>query len=106
MHNLIIPLVTYVIAFATILGYQAFTDSQLDDHIEQAIAASLEEEHQGRLNVELMATHEVNKGYGICGEYALASSAGSGRVFFYSKVSEQVTLGADSQRYRANCLGH
>ncbi|MDW5378514.1 hypothetical protein R6258_16465 [Halomonas sp. HP20-15] len=103
MHNLIIPLATCVIAFAAIFGYQAFSDSQLDERIEQAIAASLASERRDPIKVELTAMHEVNKGYGVCGEYALASPTDSGGAFFYSKVSERVTLGADSERYRANC---
>jgi len=105
MHNLIIPFVTCVIAFAAIFGYQAYTDSQLDEHIAQAIAASLDDDREGVPRVELKAIHEVNKGYGICGEYALAATPDSGGAFFYSKVSERVTLDADSERYRANCDG-
>ncbi len=105
MHNLIIPLITCVLAFAAIFGYQAYTDSQLDEHIAQAIAASLDGERPDELKVELTNTHEVNKGYGICGEYSLASPANSGGVFFYSEVNERVTLGADDPRYQANCGG-
>ncbi|MEA3251499.1 MAG: hypothetical protein U9Q35_07990 [Pseudomonadota bacterium] len=103
MHNLIIPLVTCIIAFAAIFGYQAYTDSQLDEHIERAIAASLDSEQRDEPKVELTTTREVNKGYGICGEYTLAAPPGGDGAFFYSKVSERVTLDADSARYRANC---
>lgn len=106
MHNLIIPLVTCVIAFAAIFGYRAYNDSQLDGHIEQAIAASLDSERSGELKVELTTLHEVNKGYGVCGAYTLASPEDKSGAFFYSKVSERVTLGIDSERYRANCEDH
>ncbi|WP_136066253.1 hypothetical protein [Modicisalibacter radicis] len=103
MHNLIIPLVTCVIAFAAIFGYQAYTDSQLDEHIERAIATSLAGERPGEIEVELTATHAVNKGYGVCGTYTLASPEDDSDAFFYSKVSEHVTLGVDARDYRANC---
>ncbi|KXS39837.1 MAG: hypothetical protein AWU55_212 [Halomonadaceae bacterium T82-2] len=99
MHNLIVPSLVILIAAAVIFGGQAIQESRLDDHIADAIAATLDKDA-----VEVTAMREVNKGYGICGQYRLPG--GEPAAFFYNKVNEHLALGSDSRRYRNNCRTH
>lgn len=99
MHNLYIPVVAILLAFAIIFGGQALSDSQVDDDIKSLIASQL----GGEDEIELQATREIQKGYGVCGEYRVAGQHHSFSPFYYSKVNERVTLGAESERYQRHC---
>ena len=39
MHNVYVPVVAILLVFGAIFGYQAFSDSQVDDDVAQLIAA-------------------------------------------------------------------
>ncbi|MDH4573870.1 hypothetical protein [Salinicola acroporae] len=99
MHNLYIPVAAILLAFAIIFGGQALSDSQVDDDIKSLIASQLD----GDDEIELQAMKEIQKGYGVCGEYRVAGQDHSFSPFYYSKVNERVTLGAESDRYRRHC---
>ncbi|OLO04779.1 MULTISPECIES: hypothetical protein [Salinicola] len=99
MHNLYIPVVAILVAFAIIFGGQAVLDSQVDDDIESLILRQLDVEG----DIELQATKEVQKGYGVCGLYQVVGQDQGALPFYYSKVNERVTLDAESERYRRHC---
>lgn len=99
MHNLYIPVVAILVAFAIIFGGQAISDSHVDDDIKQLISQQVDTDGE----IELSALEEVQKGYGVCGRYRLADSASATLPFYYSKVNERVSLGADSSGYQRQC---
>ncbi|MDF3920114.1 hypothetical protein P3W43_14750 [Salinicola salarius] len=99
MHNLYIPVIAILAAFAIIFGGQAISDSHVDDDIKSLISKQLGVDSE----IELQAMKEVQKGYGVCGLYQIANQDQSFAPFYYSKVNERVTLDAESERYRRHC---
>ena len=99
MHNLWIPVVAILAVAGLIFGGQAYTGAQRDARIAATIAERLD----SQAPAEISNLTRVNKGYGVCGDYALAS-AESGR-FYYNSALQSLTLGTDSPQYRDNCAG-
>ena len=99
MHNLYIPVIAILAAFAIIFGGQAISDSHVEDDIKSLISKQLGVDSE----IELQAMKEVQKGYGVCGLYQIADQDQSFAPFYYSKVNERVTLDAESERYRRHC---
>lgn len=99
MHNLYIPVVAILVAFAIIFGGQAISDSRVDDDIKVLISQEIGTEGE----VELSSMKEVQKGYGVCGLYQQVEGKDGSRPFYYSKVNERVTLDAESRTYRRQC---
>ncbi|WP_110630565.1 hypothetical protein [Salinicola salarius] len=99
MHNLYIPVIAILAAFAIIFGGQAISDSHVDDDIKSLLSKQLGVDSE----IELQAMKEVQKGYGVCGLYQIADQDQSFAPFYYSKVNERVTLDAESERYRRHC---
>ena len=101
MHNLYIPVIAILAAFAIIFGGQAISDSRVDEDIKTLISQQLGVDSE----IELQAMKEVQKGYGMCGQYRIADQGQRFVPFYYSKVNERVTLDADAERYRRHCGG-
>ena len=101
MHNLYIPVIAILAAFAIIFGGQAISDSRVDEEIKSLISKQLGVDSE----IELQAMKEVQKGYGVCGQYQVADQGQRFVPFYYSKVNERVTLDADAERYRRHCGG-
>jgi len=101
MHNLYIPVIAILVAFAIIFGGQAISDSGIDDDIKALISQRIGVDGE----IELRAMKEVQKGYGVCGLYQTADQRQRSLPFYYSKVNERVTLDAESERYRRHCDG-
>ncbi|MGQ7249823.1 hypothetical protein ACUN9Y_21125 [Halomonas sp. V046] len=99
MHNLLIPGAMIVITSVVFIGAQILSVGGLDEDIQRSIATSLDTDDM----VTLEAMQEVNKGYGVCGQYRVADAPNSPEPFFYSKVDASVELDSDSRRYRASC---
>ncbi|WP_110657651.1 hypothetical protein [Salinicola halimionae] len=99
MHNLYIPVVAILVAFAIIFGGQAISDSHVDDDIKSLISAGLDTDDE----IELTAIKEVQKGYGVCGDYKTTAQREKALPFYYSKVNERVVLDTDSRSYKRHC---
>lgn len=99
MHNLYIPVVAILVAFAIIFGGQAISDSHVDDDIKALISQQVD----AGGGIELSSMREVQKGYGVCGLYEMTDQAIGSRPFYYSKVNERVTLDTESKSYRRQC---
>lgn len=97
MHNLWIPVVAIFVVAGLIFGGQAYSEAQRDAHIAETIAERLD----SQAPVEISHLRQVNKGYGVCGDYAL-SGAESGR-FYYNSNTKQLALGTDAPLYQDNC---
>lgn len=97
MHNLWIPVVAIVVVAGLIFGGQAYSEAQRNAHIAETTSERLDS--QAPAEISNLAT--VNKGYGVCGDYAL-SSAESGR-FYYNSNTKQLALGTDDPLYHDNC---
>ncbi|MBB3143341.1 hypothetical protein [Halomonas organivorans] len=97
MHNLWIPVVAILLVAGLIFGGQMVSDANRDDEIAARIAERLDT----RDDIELIRVREVNKGYGLCGEYLRASRPAE--PFYYQTVSETLTLDAEAPLYRENC---
>lgn len=99
MHNLYIPVVAILVAFAIIFGGQAISDSHVDDDIKTLILQQVDAKGE----IVLSSMNEVQKGYGVCGRYQTAGQSTNLLPFYYSKVNERVTLDADAKAYRRHC---
>ncbi|MFM9271032.1 hypothetical protein ACJ7V3_12305 [Halomonas elongata] len=99
MHNLWIPFVAILAVAGLIFGGQAYSKAQRDAHIAATIAERLD----SNAPAEISRLARVNKGYGVCGDYALPS-AEFGR-FYYNSATERLSLGTDAPLYRDNCAG-
>ncbi|MCE3026461.1 hypothetical protein [Salinicola sp. DM10] len=97
MHNVYVPVVAILLVFGAIFGYQAFSDSQVDDDVAQLIAAQ-----RGVEKVEMKDLQSVQKGYGLCGEYR-AEGETAYAPFYYSQVNEQVTLDTQAKVFQKYC---
>ena len=97
MHNLWIPVVAILLAAGLIVGAELVSDARRDDHIAAAIAERLDTNER----VDLSHLTEVNKGYGLCGDYALPG--GPTARFYYHTVTERLALGDAAPLYRDNC---
>lgn len=97
MHNLWIPVVAIFVVAGLIFGSQAYSEAQRDAHIAETISERLNS--QAPAEISNLAT--VNKGYGVCGDYAL-SGAESGR-FYYNSNTKRLAVGTDAPLYRDNC---
>ncbi|WNL38294.1 hypothetical protein RN347_13260 [Halomonas sp. PAMB 3264] len=97
MHNLWIPVVAIVVVAGLIFGSQAYSEAQRDAHISEAISQRLDRQTPAEIS-NLMS---VNKGYGVCGDYAL-SGAETGR-FYYNSATERLAVGSDEALYQDNC---
>ncbi|MGO2393024.1 MAG: hypothetical protein ACTH69_13135, partial [Halomonas sp.] len=69
-----------------IFGGQAYSEAQRDTHI----AASIPERLGSQTQADIPHLKRVNKGYGVCGDYAL-SLAESGR-FYYNSANKRLAL--------------
>ncbi|WP_447957272.1 hypothetical protein [Vreelandella sp. EE7] len=97
MHNLWIPVVAIFVVAGLIFGSQAYSEAQRDAHIAATIAERLE----SQAPADISDLQRVNKGYGVCGDYAL-SGAESGR-FYYNSATKRLALGTDAPLYQDNC---
>lgn len=97
MHNLWIPVVAIFVVAGLIFGNQAYSEAQRDAHIAEMIAERFERQEPA----EISHLRQVNKGYGVCGDYKL-SNAESGR-FYYNSATKRLALGTDTPLYRDNC---
>ena len=97
MHNLWIPVVAILAVAGMIFGGQAYSEAQRDAHIAELISERLD----SQVPAEISHLARVNKGYGVCGDYAL-SGAETGR-FYYNTATERLALGTDAPQYRDNC---
>lgn len=97
MHNLWIPVVAIFVVAGLIFGGQAYSEAQRDAHIAEMIAERFERQEPAKTS----RLTQVNKGYGVCGDYAL-SGAESGR-FYYNSNTKQLALGTDAPLYQDNC---
>ncbi|UYG07543.1 hypothetical protein [Halomonas sp. M4R1S46] len=97
MHNLLIPVVAILVAAGLIVGAQAVSDAKRDERISAAIAERLDTTER----VDLSHLSEVNKGYGLCGDYALPG--GPTARFYYHTVTERLALDDAAPLYRDNC---
>ncbi|WP_238326064.1 hypothetical protein [Halomonas sp. A3H3] len=66
-------------------------------------AATISERLDSQAPAEISHLTQVNKGYGVCGDYEL-SSAESGR-FYYNHATKRLVLGTDAPLYHDNCEG-
>ncbi|WP_110686531.1 hypothetical protein [Salinicola aestuarinus] len=98
MHNVYVPVVAIVVAFAAIFGFQAFSESHLDDDIADKIAASLGTD----TGVGIETMESVQKGYGFCGTYVTDGAAPA--PFYFSKVDERVVLDTDARELQNHCM--
>ncbi|MGP9566386.1 hypothetical protein ACT3RP_02905 [Halomonas sp. AOP5-B2-8] len=73
--------------------------AQRDAHI----AATISERLDSQTPAEISNLKRVNKGYGVCGDYAL-SQAESGH-FYYNSATKHLALGNDAPLYHDNCEG-
>ncbi|WP_136255651.1 hypothetical protein [Onishia niordana] len=96
MHNLWIPVVAILVVAGLIFGGQAYSEAERDAHIAELIGERLDSQQPA----EISHLARVNKGYGVCGDYALSSDE-SGR-FYYNTATERLALG-DAPLYRDNC---
>ncbi|MEL7614910.1 hypothetical protein AAGW18_20625 [Vreelandella titanicae] len=94
MHNLWIPVVAILTVAGLIFGSLAYSEAQRDAHI----AASISERLNNQTPAEISHLARVNKGYGVCGDYAL-SRAESGH-FFYNSATKRLALGTDDPLYQ------
>lgn len=99
MHNLWIPVVAIVVVAGLIFGNQAYSEAQRDAHIATAIS----ERVGSQTSAEISHLRQVNKGYGVCGDYAL-SGVEAGH-FYYNSATKRLALGSDDALYRDNCAG-
>ncbi|WP_251977346.1 hypothetical protein [Salinicola avicenniae] len=99
MHNLYIPVVAILVAFAAIFGGQAISDSQVDDDINALIVEQLGIDHA----VELQSMRDVQHGYGVCGRYLDPAAGEATTAFYYSEVNERVALGEHASAYERHC---
>lgn len=99
MHNLWIPVVAIFVVAGLVFGSQAYTEAQRDAHI----AATISERLDSQAPADISHLRQVNKGYGVCGDYAL-SHAESGR-FYYNRATKRLALGTDAPQYHDNCEG-
>lgn len=99
MHNLWIPVVAILAVAGLIFGSQAYSEAQRDAQI----AASISEHLNSQAQAEISNLKRVNKGYGVCGDYAL-SHAESGH-FYYNSATKHLALGTDTPQYHDNCEG-
>ncbi|MEL7893667.1 hypothetical protein [Vreelandella neptunia] len=97
MHNLWIPVVAIFIVAGLVFGSQAYSEAQRDAHIAATISESLD----SQTPAEISNLKRVNKGYGVCGDYA-HSSVELGH-FYYNSATKQLALGIDAPLYRDNC---
>ena len=97
MHNLWIPVVAIFVVAGLIFGSQAYSEAQRDAHI----AATISERFERQAPAKISHLTQVNKGYGVCGDYEL-SGAESGR-FYYNSTTKRLALGTDAPLYRDNC---
>ncbi|WP_458526571.1 hypothetical protein [Onishia taeanensis] len=97
MHNLWIPVVAILAVAAMIFGGQAYSEAERDAHIAALIGDRLD----SQTPADISHLARVNKGYGVCGDYAL-SGTDTGR-FYYNTATERLALGHDAPRYRDNC---
>jgi len=99
MHNLWIPVVAIFIVAGLVFGSQAYSEAQRDAHIAATISESLD----SQTPAEISNLKRVNKGYGVCGDYAL-SRAEPGH-FYYNSATKHLVLGTDAPLYHDNCEG-
>ncbi|WGI26170.1 hypothetical protein QEN58_03690 [Halomonas alkaliantarctica] len=99
MHNLWIPVVAILAVAGLIFGSQAYSEAKRDGHI----AATISEQLGSQAKAEISNLKRVNKGYGVCGDYAL-SNAESGH-FYYNDATNHLALGTDDPLYHDNCEG-
>ncbi|AJY51965.1 hypothetical protein [Halomonas sp. KO116] len=99
MHNLWIPVVAILAVAGLVFGSQAYSEFQRDAHI----AATISERLNSQTPAEISHLKQVNKGYGVCGDYAL-SRAESGH-FYYNSATKHLALGTDAPLYHDNCEG-
>ncbi|MGP9685910.1 MULTISPECIES: hypothetical protein [unclassified Halomonas] len=97
MHNPWIPVVAIFIVAGLIFGGQAYSEAQRDTHI----AAIITERLDSQAPTEISNLKRVNKGYGVCGDYALLR-AESGH-FPYNSATKQLALGTDAPLYHDKC---
>ncbi|MBB3230836.1 hypothetical protein [Halomonas stenophila] len=97
MHNLWIPVVAILVAAGLIFGGQAVSEAKRDAQVAARIAERLDTPQR----VDLSHLTEVNKGYGLCGDYALPG--GPTARFYYHTVTERLTLDDTAPLYRSNC---
>ncbi|MFC0269492.1 hypothetical protein [Kushneria aurantia] len=97
MHNLWIPVAFIVVLAGVIVGNQVYSEAQRDAHIAAMIAERLDSPEPA----EISHLRQVNKGYGVCGDYAL-EGAESGH-FYYDSAFERLSVGSDAVPYRDNC---
>ncbi|WP_110666435.1 hypothetical protein [Salinicola halophilus] len=100
MHNVYVPVIAIVVAFAAIFGFQAFNESHLDDDIAHRIAASLDT----GASVGIEAMESVQKGYGFCGTYIVEGRDAAPAPFYYSKVDERVVIDTDAREFQNHCM--
>ncbi|MFB9866870.1 hypothetical protein [Vreelandella sulfidaeris] len=99
MHNLWIPVVAIFVVAGLVFGNQAYSEAQRDAQI----AATISERLDSQVQADISHLTRVNKGYGVCGDYAL-SHAESGR-FYYNSATKRLALGTDAPQYHDNCEG-
>ncbi|WP_447928121.1 hypothetical protein [Vreelandella sp. EE27] len=98
MHNLWIPVVAIFVVAGLIFGSQAYSEAQRDAHIAATIAERLDRPAPA----DISDLERVNKGYGVCGDYAL-SGFDPGR-FYYNTATKRLALGTDDPLYQDNCV--
>ncbi|WP_235041475.1 hypothetical protein [Vreelandella profundi] len=99
MHNPWIPVVAIFIVAGLVFSSQAYSEAKRDAHIAAIILESLD----SQAPTEISNLKRVNKGYGVCGDYAL-SGAESGH-FYYNSATKRLALGNDAPLYHDNCEG-
>jgi hypothetical protein len=99
MHNLWIPVVAIFVVAGLVFGSQAYSEAQRDAHI----AATISERLDSKAPAEISHLTQVNKGYGVCGDYELSHTE-SGR-FYYNHATKRLVLGTDAPLYHDNCEG-
>lgn len=97
MHNVYVPVIAIIAAFAIIFGAQAISESHIDDDVAERIAQSLGTD----ASIDIEALEEVQKGYGLCGTYLAEGREAA--PFYYSKVTERVTLDTSDSDYAHHC---
>ncbi|MDN3555726.1 hypothetical protein [Halomonas maura] len=97
MHNLWIPVVAILAAAGLIVGAQVVSETRRDAQVAARIAERLDTTER----VDLSHLIEVNKGYGLCGDYALPD--GPAARFYYHTVTERLALDDAAPLYRDNC---